>query len=1213
MTNDFPSESNKRIESVSDANQPESGPDAETIPPTTNRQDDLQEAQTIPPEPSESQEAETIPPNAPVPETRVKLADNTTHEHVSDSTTVPGYEILGELGRGGMGVVYKARHLKLNRIVALKMILTGGHAGSDDVKRFLSEAEAVAAFQHPNIVQVFDSGQHNNIPYMALEFVEGGSLADKLKNGPLSAGESAQLVERIAHGMNTAHQGGIVHRDLKPDNVLLTKDGTPKVTDFGLAKKVEGNSELTRTGAIMGTPSYMAPEQAGGEGKRVGPAADVYALGAVLYCCLAGRPPFQAPSPLDTILQVVSSEPTPLRQLNPKIPRDIETICLKCLEKEPLKRYASAEKLADELQRYLNDEPITARPVSQTERAFKWVKRNTALATALVTVFLVLILGAGISSWQAMEAYHQKQVAETETKRANENEQTALKQKKMAEQNEGYANRQADRARKAEKRAKEEAERAKNNEQKALLAEKKAREETEKARKNKNEALRQLDYAQHTLYSSHLDNVRNIYRTDPHKALKLLHDYRVCPIDRRCAIWRFYERQCKKWHQASFTGHTIPVRALCFSPDGLTLASASGSTRTKIVPGKIILRNVKTGKVKANLEGHSDFVFLVKFSPDGTLLASAGKDQTIKLWDVQTGREKATIKYKTPAGRYPKLCLRFGPDGKTLTVANSHPDSFLQLWDVKTGREITTIQGKKFYPSSLCFSPDGQTLATGSDRRENGRPYTITKLWDVNTGDEKVSFQGSQFVGGSMCFSPDGKTLASAGQLINSGILVEIKLWDTKTGREKATLKAHKGDINSVSFSPDGKTLASASDDGTIKLWDVRTGQEIVVLRGTVEHDVNSVVFGPDGKTLASGSEDKTVRIWNIQPKPERITFKANSGLESVSFSLDGRTLATSSSGFEQIQLWDVKTGREKPIPIKSKDSWAVSLSPDGTTLASSGMGFVSKKTRRPPGIIELWNLKTGKRLATFLSHTRTVVDLSFSPDGKTLASAGLDETIKLWDMKTLKEIMTLKNNKRGVWCVRFSPDGKTLASASDGDGIKLWDVKTGQEKANLKVWARSVGFSPDGQLLATAGNTIKLWDVNTGQEKATLKTYNNGVSTVRFSPDGNTLVATNHIGTVKLWDLSPYPETAKLEGHQADITKVRFSQDGLKLQSTDKVGDSLYWDLKTGQLIRETPEDAFLTPGSKGPNGKYVAEMDGRIIRLIDLSIRGKTLRAEK
>jgi serine/threonine-protein kinase len=260
---------------------------------------------------------------------------------------VPGYEILGELGRGGMGVVFQARRLKLNRVVALKMVLAGGHAGPDDLARFLAEAEAVAALQHPHIVQLHDFGEHNGLPFFTLEFVPGGSLADKLRGTPLQPKEAARVVEQLAQAVQYAHGKGIVHRDLKPANVLLAEGGTPKVTDFGLAKRVEVGSGLTATGAILGTPSYMAPEQAGGHGKRVGPAADVYALGAILYECLTGRPPFRAATAFDTVLQVLSAEPVPPGRLLPGLPRDLETVCLKCLHKERNKRYASAAELAE--------------------------------------------------------------------------------------------------------------------------------------------------------------------------------------------------------------------------------------------------------------------------------------------------------------------------------------------------------------------------------------------------------------------------------------------------------------------------------------------------------------------------------------------------------------------------------------------------------------------------------------------------------------------------------------------------------------------------------------------------------------------------------------------------------------------------------------------------------------------------------------------------
>jgi tetratricopeptide (TPR) repeat protein len=309
---------------------------------------------------------------------------------------IPGFEILGELGRGGMGVVYRARQVHLNRVVALKMVLAGAHARPEDLARFLAEAEAVAALQHPHIVQIFEVGQHAGLPFFALEYLEGGSLHQKLQKSPLPAQKAAQLVETLAQAIQAAHERGIIHRDLKPANVLLDKENRPKISDFGLAKRVEGGPGLTQSGAIMGTPSYMAPEQAQGKGKAVGPAADVYALGAVLYECLTGRPPFKAVTAVDTMLQVRSEEPVPPRRLQSKTPHDLETICLKCLHKEPRERYASAAALANDLHRFLHGEPIQARPSTHWETTVKWAKRKPTAAALIAVSGLALLTLFGV-------------------------------------------------------------------------------------------------------------------------------------------------------------------------------------------------------------------------------------------------------------------------------------------------------------------------------------------------------------------------------------------------------------------------------------------------------------------------------------------------------------------------------------------------------------------------------------------------------------------------------------------------------------------------------------------------------------------------------------------------------------------------------------------------------------------------------------------------
>jgi tetratricopeptide (TPR) repeat protein/predicted Ser/Thr protein kinase len=346
--------------------------------------------------------------------------------------TVPGYEIIGELGRGGMGVVYKARQVSLNRVVALKMILGGAHARPQHLARFRIEAEAVARLQHPNIVQVYEVGEHDGQPYLSLEFVDGGNLEKSIGGRAQPPRQAAELVETLARAMHAAHQRGVVHRDLKLGNVLLTAEGVPKITDFGLAKRLDAGSGHTRSGDVMGTPTYMAPEQAQGRTREIGPVTDVYALGIMLYELVTGRVPFEGETPVDTMLRVLEDDPVPPTRLQPRMSRDLETICLKCLEKEPKRRYATAGEFADDLRRFLNNEPIKARPIGTWERGVKWARRRPAVA-ALLGVSGLAVLGVlAVSLWFNVQLQAALQDARANFLRAQEQEREAKLQEERA-------------------------------------------------------------------------------------------------------------------------------------------------------------------------------------------------------------------------------------------------------------------------------------------------------------------------------------------------------------------------------------------------------------------------------------------------------------------------------------------------------------------------------------------------------------------------------------------------------------------------------------------------------------------------------------------------------------------------------------------------------------------------------------------------------------
>jgi hypothetical protein len=359
--------------------------------------------------------------------------NSTQHWDVPDGCRIPGYEVFGELGRGGMGVVYHARQITLDRPVALKLLLAGAHAAPAERQRFNAEATATAQLRHPNIVQVFEAGEHDGKPFLTLEFVAGGSLAQRLNGTPLAPRVAAELVETLARAVQVAHQQGIVHRDLKPSNILITPDGVLKVADFGLAKLLDADTEQTRTGAVLGTPSYMAPEQASGSGE-IGPFTDVYALGAILYELLTGRAPFKGTSVQDTLEQVRSREPVPPSRIQ-QVPRDLETICIKCLQKQPHQRYPSAQALADELQRFLSGRPIQARRVGLVESGWRWCRRNPAVATLLV-VTISLLAALAVTGYIAYWTTSQALKKESEQrKRADEERAAAQAAEERAEKN----------------------------------------------------------------------------------------------------------------------------------------------------------------------------------------------------------------------------------------------------------------------------------------------------------------------------------------------------------------------------------------------------------------------------------------------------------------------------------------------------------------------------------------------------------------------------------------------------------------------------------------------------------------------------------------------------------------------------------------------------------------------------------------------------------
>ncbi len=1001
---------------------------------------------------------------------------------------VVGYETVKVLGWGGMGVVYLAWQTGLARLVALKMVLAGAHASPEQRARFRTEAEAAARLQHPHIIQIYEVGEADGQPYLAMEYVEGGSLAACLSGKPQPWRAASSLVATLAVAVHHAHQRGIVHRDLKPANILIAdcrsqiadlktelpspksatcdlQSAIPKISDFGLAKLVIGGIAQTASGAILGTPGYMAPEQAAGASDPVGPAADIHALGAILYELLTGRPPFQAPGLLETLEQLRTQEPVSPRRLIAAIPRDLETICLKCLHKQPGRRYLSALALAEDLRRCVAGEPVRARPVSAWERGVKFLRRHPAQAALLAVSCLAALALTGVAVGLSYSARLQT---------LNDDLQVAVRQAESSQ------------------------------------------DETERQRAALDSMERWVRY----LRDVHL--AEEAWQNGQVRRIPALLD--GCPRDLRGWEWHYLRGLSHK--DENPLNHPAGVHAVAFDPSGRRLASGCQD-------GSVWFWDVGTQKGWSAAEQHTHSVRSVAFSPDGRLLASAGDDRLVRLWDPDNGRLVRTLRRHSAALR----CVAFSPDGKTLAAAGD--DGTIKLWNPDSGCALGTLRGHTGGVLALAFAPDGRCLASGGADR-------AVRLWDPATGTEVQALEGHTKDVRGVAFRPDGMVLASAG---GDGTL---RTWDPVSGQLLAVhyppertafcgvafgtqgriataaenhmvylwqdsglqaIRRHDHRVEGVAFSPDGQSVASASMDWTVQLGRIDIlGREYRAL--PIHSDrVLGASFSPDSRSLVDAALDGTVRVWDVETnKLLRLVPADLDRPRSIAFSSDGRFLAAAGRrGI--IRCFDLATGEAVPgTRHQGAPARAVGFSPNGRYLASTG----------DDGSVKVWDVAGDRLLFTCWGHTAPVQAVAFSPDGRILASGGRDG-VRLWDAATGDALPPLPQDLPRVSALAFSPDGR-LAVAQMGGNITLWDPTSGQCHGPLighsaVVW--SLAFTPDGTRLASGSRdlTVKLWDTASGQEVLTLRGFASEVSGVGFSPDGSRLVTTDLSGSVRLWE----------------------------------------------------------------------------------------------
>jgi WD40 repeat protein len=1097
--------------------------------------------------------------------------------------TVPmrlgGYRLVREVGRGGMGVVYEAVEEALGRHVALKML--PAHAQQDPryLLRFQREARAAGRLLHRNIVPVYGVGEHEGINYYVMQFIAGKGLdcvLAELRRTPREATapgwmgpdagrayftQIARVGMQVAEALAYAHGQGVLHRDVKPSNLLLDGQGSVWVSDFGLAKASDGEDNLTHSGDLIGTLRYMAPERFRGHSDA---RSDIYALGLTLYELLTLRPAFGEGDQGKLVHQVLHDEPPRARAVNPAVPQDLDTIVTRAIAREPERRYPSAAALADDLQRWLEDRPIRARPASRLEHAWRWARRNRTLAGLLAAVVGILLAGTSLVTWKWRDEARAHAEADRAQAVSDQFASAALAEKTHAEESRREAERLT--ASTALDLAISLGENGQVDRGLVLLAR-----GLELAVRSGNAELEQAFRRNLTAWRAADFRKRGRFFVND-----WITDLAYSPDGRRFAV-----ASRGKFVQVGDTAtgqplgqplaHDAPVSTLAFSPDGKQLLTGTGDSPLK---GEARLWDLATGKPLGPPLVRDGYVSRVAFRPDGRSLLIVAKAQA-RLWRSDRKSDPVLLPHRPGVSS-----AGYSPDGRFVVTAG--PDGTVRLWDAADGKPVSQVlrhdtRGIQF-PDQVClvravaFSPDSKLLVTGSfvtDLSHHRYLGGEARLWRVPDGEPVGVPLPSLGPVMAAAFSPDSRRLLTSHLVVNppkadpkSGW---AQLWDVATGRAVGAPLRTTGPMWSVAFSPDGRGILTGSETGLSQFWIAATGLPLgPAFWGTA--NARSVAFAPDGQTALVGHthDQSEVELWEA-PRASATDFTArhDQAITTLAVSPDSQLLLTGSDD-QTARLWNASTGTFRgpawrhPRPVTS-----VAFSPDGR-LALTGSA---------DGTAQLWDVATGQAHGPRWQHTGRVAQVTFSRDGRLAVTAAWDGTVRFWDVATGRPHSPLLREKNAVAALAIRPDGRLVLTGSNEHGPLLWEVAGGQSRRlGPDSWAQVgyVAFSPDGRwcLAGSLDGTTRLWDTTTGVADGPVLRHGSAVRSACFSPDGTRVLTTSNDRTAVLWDPATGQSLTPPLQHPDKVLLGTFSPDGSLLATVCDDRAVRLWDVRTGRRI---------------------------------------------